>query len=484
MQTIFWHDYETFGADPRRDRACQFAGVRTDLDLNIIEDPVTFYAKPTEDYLPSVHACLITGITPQEAMNKGVCESEFALRINQIFAQADTCVAGYNSVRFDDEVSRNLFYRNFIDPYEREWKNGNSRWDIIDVVRLAHALRPEGINWPVGDDGKVSFRLEKLTEANGIAHEAAHDAMSDVYATIALAKLIKEKQPALYSFAFDLRTKKAVNRFFDENDGQPFLHVSSKIPATRGCCAMMQPLMPHPINQNARIVFDLRQDPEILARCSAQELRDLLYSKTQYDEAGVVINERPALKLIHTNKCPMLAPASMVKVIPEARLDEWGMPLALLRDNARKLKKLMPSLGHVREVFSSDDERFETPTDPDLMLYSGSFFSPGDRQKIARVRQASSDELADYVADFDDSRLDEMLFRYKARNFPECLSSDERDRWSKHCHQQLLSKASDFRTFEVFADELQQAVAGLEQSSDKLMLLEEVQLYAESIYPY
>lgn len=277
MQTIFWHDYETFGADPRRDRPSQFAGVRTDLDLNLIESPITLYAKPSEDYLPNVDACFITGITPQIASLEGVTEAEFAKVILNAFGQPETCVAGYNSVRFDDEVSRNLFYRNLYDPYEREWKNGNSRWDIIDVARLAYALRPEGINWPKGEDGNVSFRLEKLTEANGIAHEAAHDAMSDVYATIDVARLIKSKQPKLFDYAFNLRTKGAVKEFFDKNKDKPFLHVSSKVSVSKGCCAMMLPLMPHPTNSNAVIAFDLRQDPKILLDYSAEQIKERMY---------------------------------------------------------------------------------------------------------------------------------------------------------------------------------------------------------------
>ncbi|KZY69008.1 exodeoxyribonuclease I, partial [Oleiphilus sp. HI0067] len=338
MQTIFWHDYETFGADPQRDRPCQFAGVRTDLELNIIEEPVTIFSQPTEDYLPSVQACLVTGITPQKAMAEGVSEAQFAKNISEIFCQAETCVAGYNSVRFDDEVSRNLFYRNFYDPYEREWKNGNSRWDIIDVVRLAYALRPDGINWPTGDDGKVSFRLEKLTEANGIAHEAAHDAMSDVYATIELAKLIKQRQPALYKFAFDMRSKTAVQNFLDQHQGQPFLHVSSKIAVDKGCIGMMYPLMPHPTNKNAIIAFDLRQNPNVLLQHSSDEIKALLYKKTELDSSGNPVNIRPALKLIHLNKCPMLAPASMIKVIPEERLKAWGMDLDLMREHVKLLK--------------------------------------------------------------------------------------------------------------------------------------------------
>src|SRR5512137_2499177 len=189
IQTFYWHDYETFGTDPQRDRPVQFAGLRTDIDFNVINDPLVIYCKPAADCLPNPDSCLITGITPQLAEQKGVCEAEFIGWIHQQLAQPNTCTLGYNNLRFDDEVTRNCLYRNFYDPYVREWQNGNSRWDMIDVVRAARALRPEGINWPVNEEGNPSFRLDQLTKANNIAHEAAHDALSDVHATIAITRL-------------------------------------------------------------------------------------------------------------------------------------------------------------------------------------------------------------------------------------------------------------------------------------------------------
>lgn len=483
MQTIFWHDYETFGADPQKDLPCQFAGVRTDLDLNIVGEPVTVYSKPTEDYLPSAQACLITGITPQEALRKGLSESAFARKIHSMFSEPDTCVAGYNSIRFDDEVSRNLFYRNLYDPYEREWKNGNSRWDIIDVVRLTYALRPEGINWPVGDDGKVSFRLEKLTEANGIAHEAAHDAMSDVYATIEIAKLIREKQPALYNYVFGLRTKRAVLKFFEENEGQPFIHVSSKMPVSNGCVAMMYPIAPHPSNKNAVIAFDLRQDPSVLLNHSSDELRDMLYQKALSGPDGLPTRVRPALKLVHMNKCPMVAKASMIKVIPEERLLEWDLDLEKMREHLKVLRRSEEALVHLPQVFERSDD-IATTSDPDLMIYSGGFFPPNDRAEMAGLRALDEEGLADSATSFQDSRLDEMLFRYKARSFPSSLSSDEREKWQAHCANRLLNPESEFRTFEVFARELQDLATNMEPESSQAQLLQELHLYAESIYPY
>ncbi|HAS50199.1 MAG TPA: exodeoxyribonuclease I, partial [Gammaproteobacteria bacterium] len=213
--SIYWYDFETFGRDPRRTRASQFAGIRTDEDLNIISEPLVFYCKPADDFLPDPMACLITGISPQKALQEGVCESEFIQRIEREFSQPGTCVAGYNSIRFDDELTRQLLYRNFYDPYEREWKNGNSRWDIIDMLRLCAATRSEGIVWPQREDGSTSFRLEQLTAANGIEHADAHDALSDVIATIEMAKLVRQQQPKLYEYVYKLRNKRAVQSEID-----------------------------------------------------------------------------------------------------------------------------------------------------------------------------------------------------------------------------------------------------------------------------
>ncbi|MDA0651168.1 MAG: exodeoxyribonuclease I, partial [Proteobacteria bacterium] len=162
-ESFYWHDYETSGADPSQDRPWQFAGVRTNAQLEIVGEPLTLYAQPTPDRLPHPAAVRVTGITPQEALAKGVPEAQFIARIHAELAQPRTCGVGYNSIRFDDEVTRFTLWRNFRDAYAREWQNGNSRWDLLDVARAYQALRPAGIEWPVRDDGQTSFRLEDLT---------------------------------------------------------------------------------------------------------------------------------------------------------------------------------------------------------------------------------------------------------------------------------------------------------------------------------
>ncbi len=269
--SFYWHDYETFGRSPRRDRPAQFAGVRTDADLNEIGAPRMMFCRPAPDYLPEPEACLLTGIVPQQCLAQGMAEHAFAAEIESELAFPGTIGVGYNSIRFDDEVTRFLFWRNLIDPYAREWQNECGRWDLLDVLRCTFALRPDGIEWPRKDDDQPSFRLEDLTRANGLAHDAAHDALSDVRATIAMARLVKARQPRLWDFCLRLRSKQAVidemNRA--QQAGQPFLHVSGMYGTSRGCLALVWPLAPHPTNKNELIVWDLAADPSELFQLGA-----------------------------------------------------------------------------------------------------------------------------------------------------------------------------------------------------------------------
>ena len=279
--TFLWHDFETFGTNTHKDLPCQFAAVRTDENLNIVGKPINIMSAIANDYLPHPEACLVTGITPQQTLRDGSNEADFAAKIYQEMSTPNTCSVGYNSIRFDDEVARFLFYRNFCDPYSREWRNGNSRWDIIDLARACYALRPEGIVWPERDDGAPSFKLELLTKANGLEHGNAHDALSDVYATIALAKLIKEKQPRLFDYAFSLRSKQAVMQQIDLSKPSVLLHISSKLPASQGCCTWIMPIAKHPKNGNGFITVDLSHDVDSLLNDTPEELKQKLYAPAE-----------------------------------------------------------------------------------------------------------------------------------------------------------------------------------------------------------
>jgi exodeoxyribonuclease-1 len=473
--TILWHDYETWGIAPKFDKPSQFAAIRTDLDLNIIGEPEVFYCQPPQDYLPQPEACLVTGITPQKAQRDGLSEAEFAARIHGLFSQADTCVAGYNSIRFDDEVSRYLFYRNFYDPYSREWQNGNSRWDIIDLVRACYALRPEGIEWPtVERDGKqvVSFRLELLTKANGIDHEAAHDAMSDVYATIAMAKLIKDKQPKLYDFIFNLKNKRQVAELIDVYNMTPIVHTSSKVSSDHGCTSWFAPIGYHPTNKNAVIVVDLAKDPTPLFELTSEQIKTRLY--TRHDDLAP--DELPiSVKLIHINKCPVIAPAKTL--LPE-NAKRLNIPRELCLKNLALLKAHDNLRDKLSDVFAVEYDN-STPVDPEQALYSGSFFSHGDKAQMDILRELPPEQLGSHPFQFQDERLALMLFRYRARNYPYTLNSEEQQKWQQYCTNKLQYGEKGLLSIEEFMQKIENLVHEYESNEQKMKVLKSLYQYVQ-----
>jgi len=424
--SIFWYDYETTGINPRCDRPLQVAGIRTDADLNEIAAPVNLYCQPSDDILPHPAACMITGITPERLADRGLSEADFMTRVHAQLAMPGTCGAGYNTLRFDDEMTRYSLYRNFFDPYGREWQGGNSRWDLIDVVRAAYALRPDGIEWPQVD-GRASMRLELLTAANGIDHGQAHDALSDVRATIALARLIRQRQPRLYDWLFQLRSKQRVQENIQLL--QPLVHVSGQFGAARRYAAVVMPLAWHPKNRNALIVYDLAHDPQPLIEQSIEILQERLYKRRQDLAEG----EAPlALKLLHINRCPVIAPLSVLREEDWQRLN---LDKPLYQARAMRLCDAQPQW-HYKLPPLYQAQAFSESVDPEQQLYD-KFIGDRDRLLCERIRTLDPEQVASADWMFDDERLPELLFRYRARNFPHTLNPLETQRWLQFCQQRL-----------------------------------------------
>ena len=477
MHTFLWHDYETFGTMPRRDRPAQFAAIRTDADLNELGEPIMLFCQPAPDFLPDPQSCLITGITPQQCQEQGVPEHQFAAAIEQAFSLPGTIGVGYNTIRFDDEITRFLFWRNLIDPYVREWQNECGRWDLLDVVRTAYALRPEGVQWPVKPEGGVSFKLTDLSAANGLVHEAAHDALSDVRATIAVARLIKTAQPRLFDFCFGLHRKDGVAHELGlpvaPRHARPFWHVSGMFAAERGCLALMWPLAMHPHNKNELIAWDLAFDPRELASLNAAEVRLRLFSKAAELPEGVL---RLPVKSIHLNKSPMVM--ANLKVLSPEIAKRWGIDVQTQLKHAEHAQ----ALPDMSAIWSAVFDRPEGPRpDVDEDLYGG-FVSNGDRRRLNDLRAMTPDQLAHAHPAFEDERLPELLFRYRARNFPDGLTDDEAARWEAHRAERLFDGAGGARTIAQLFDEIDTLSEEADERGEAI--LGALYDYAESIAPH
>lgn len=479
MQThqFLWHDYETFGAIARRDRPAQFAAIRTDAELNEIGEAINLFCQPANDFLPDPQSCLITHITPQQCLEQGIPEYQFAARIEQELGRTGTIGVGYNTIRFDDEITRFMFWRNLIDPYAREWQNQCGRWDIMDMLRTCYALRPEGINWPLNDEGKPSFRLEHLTAANGISHESAHDALSDVRATIALARLVKQVQPKLFDFCFALHSKdKVASEIGMPLLGKPFLHISGMFSTERGCLAVMWPLAIHPSNKNEIIAWDLAFDPTELSSLSVEEIRLRMFSKTSELPEGVT---RLPVKSIHLNKSPIVI--GNLKTLNTEMADRWQIDLERALGHAHQLADLQGSQRISKQLWEQVYARpREASPDVDEDLYGG-FVGNQDRRLLTSARHMSGQELAQLRANFQDARLEELLFRYRARNFHDSLSEEEQEEWENHRIAKLIHGKQNARTVEAYFDQIDQLSENASEEDEAI--LGALYDYAEMIVP-
>ncbi len=466
--TFFWYDYETFGPNPRRDRPAQFAGIRTNEDLEVIEDPLVLYCRPSPDYLPDPESCLIHGISPVALLEKGMRASDFASAINEALSAPDTCGVGYNAVNFDHEVTRFLFYRNLIDPYAWHWRDGCSRWDVIDLLRATYALRPDGITWARRDDGAPSFKLEDVARANGIIHESAHDAASDVEATVAVAALVKKAQPALFDYYLGLRHKRQAEPFLKG----PCLFVSGRIDAKDGCATLVAPICKHPGPGRGTIVYDLRYDPDDFVGLSAEELRRLLFTARKDLPEDV---HPPRLYEIKANACPFVADPRVVDQDVQRRL---GLDVDKCRRHFEKLKSMQPSFA---PTVSAAYVKSWPDRDVDEALYKR--LTPSDdRAILERLRSEGNWNGATLEHRYVDERLPELVYRFRARNYAEQLGPEDGARWKSYCRDKHFAPGGQGRSrLEEFDGTISRLRDENSENSDVLTVLDQLIMYGDEM---
>ena len=466
-QTFFFYDLETSGLSARSDRIMQFAGQRTDLDFNPIGEPVNELIRLSDDTLPSPEAILVTGIAPQATVADGYTEAEFARRLVEEIFTPDTIVVGFNNIRFDDEFVRAFLWRNFYDPYEWSWKDGRSRWDILDVVRMTRALRPEGIEWPVTEDGKATNRLELLTKLNGVDHYKAHDALSDVTATIAVAQLIHNQQPQLFDYLLRLRDKREVMKLVNLEMKKPFVYTSGRYDAEFDKTTVAFPLA---AGRNGNVaVYDLRYDPSSFIDLDEKQLADKLFASWEERRAEGFV--KLPVKELQYNRAPAVAPLGVLE-----QSDGWQriqLDIATIEKHQNMLLAAPHFAENIRTILEGRPE-FQKSPDVEAQLYD-SFLGDRDKTHVAAVRNASERELADFHPDFNDERLAPLLLHYKARNYPKSLSEVEMVQWETWRADRIAARLPSYMA------SLSKAAA--EASSEQQFLLQELQLWAESIVP-
>ena len=466
-QTFFFYDLETSGLNPWQDRIMQFAGQRTDMNLEPIGEPYNLLVTLNDDTLPSPDALMVTGITPQKTVEEGYTEAQFARMLSEEIFTPDTIAVGFNNIRFDDEFIRHLLWRNFHDPYEWSWKDGRSRWDLLDVVRLTRALRPEGIKWPLDAKGEPSNRLELITSANGIAHENAHDALADVTALIAVTKLIKQKQPQLYDYLLKMRDKKVVQQLVNVDDKKPFVYASGRYDKEFAKTTVAFPLTTS--RNGGVVVYDLRYDPTPFVGLSEEKLAAKIFASWEERQAENFV--KLPVKELQYNRCPAAAPLGVLE-----QGDGW-QKISLDLKTVQKHQNILldnPDFAEKLRTIFENKPAFKKMPDPEAQLYDG-FLNDRDRLRVEAVRNADERELADFHPDFQDERLAPLLLHYKARNFPRSLSEDDLAQWETWRAQHLQAQLPQFMAS-------LQRLASM-ATDEQQFILQELQLWAEAVLP-
>ena len=464
---FYWYDLETTGTHPPSDRIMQFAAQRTDANLRPLGQLTHAYIRLAPDVLPSPGACLVTGITPQR-VSGGEDEWQALDRIEREMLRPGTCVAGYNNLRFDDEFLRHGFYRNLIDPYAWAWREGNSRWDLIDLVRAANALRPDGVRWPRSEEGVVSFKLADLAAENDIAHQEPHTAGADVAATIGLAQLVKSAQPKLWDYALRNRSRAAAQQLLLPLAKKVCVHASPRYANERHCAAPVVAVARHPEIETRLIVADLSRDIAPLIEEDAATLRARLFVSEDEREG-----ERPPLKAVLLNRCPFLAPIRAVREQDAARLG-WNLEAV---ERRRQTLAATPGLASkIAEVYRAEGGRAPAE-DAELALYNG-FLDDADRRAADQLRQVIAAKAA--WPDFAprDERLRVLGARLKARLRGDELDASERESWLRHVRRCLDDGFGERPSLVTFRAEIANLRAG-ETCTHRLAALDELAAYAD-----
>lgn len=460
-QSFLFYDLETFGLDSKADRIAQVAMVRTDMQLRVIQDPVVMLCAIAPDYLPSPSSCLVTGITPQKTLRDGICEFDFISRINREFMVPDTVVLGFNNIAFDDEFIRNCLYRNLMDPYEREWMNGCSRWDVLDLVRAVHDFRPEGISFlHRKENGATSFRLVHLTEDNGIPQEGAHDALVDVYATINVTKLIRQKQPALFNYYFSHRSKRSLNSMLDTLRGTPVMYTCQFFTNEHGSSRPVCPISLDRSRANTVVCFDLTKDARTLL------------------DAEDVWN---GLVRITTNRCPFIAPITILSKVEEVQR-RLAIDMELMQSNLDFIHHNRAAILERLEPLMETKSQTDANLDPDLRIYADSFYSDNDRANMKLINSFPPQRRLRAGLHFDSEKVPKLLFRQVARNWPEVLGENERLLWKNYCATRLIQPFGRNPGYNAYMREIADGLESMGTDARSKLTLVALREYGQQLY--
>jgi len=415
MKTFLFYDVETSGLNPAFDQILTFACIRTDLSLTeISRELITIQLR--RDIVPSPHAFITHCLTIDE-LKHGITEYQAAQQIHKLFNTPGTISFGYNSLGFDDEFLRFLFYRNLLDPYSHQYANQCSRMDMLPVTALFRVFCDHVMNWPHLEDGRSSLKLERISDENQFTTSGrAHEAMNDVEAVIELARIFsREKDIWAYALDFFNKTKDVLRI----NALKKEIRVGNK---PFRICLMVSASFGPKNNYLAPVLHVGESLPYKNQSLWLRLDREGVFKKNE--ESGIydlfVIRKRPADELI---------------VLPYLDRFIRKLPLASQQTSRENLEKIQsdPDLFFKTIQYHLEYKYPVIPDmDPDAALYQSGFFSSSEKKEISKFHGTKNSEKPIVCESFTSIRVKTLARRILSRNFEDLFPIHSNSEYVDH----------------------------------------------------
>ncbi|MDA8561631.1 exonuclease domain-containing protein [Gammaproteobacteria bacterium] len=394
MQTFLFYDIESTGLNKSFDQVLQFAGIRTDKDLNEIER-YELKVKLNPDIIPSPFATITHRISVKNNQDN-ISEYEAIKKIHSWINQPNTKSLGYNTLGFDDEFLRFSFFKNLLPPYSHQYANNCGRLDLYPMTAMYYLFKNEILNWPKIEN-KISLKLEQLNNANNLAKGQAHDAMVDVEATLKLAREFK-KESKMWDYLIG---------FFNKNEDIARSNLLKNSPAL-----YFNGYLGHDNNFQCPVIFlgqhKYYKNQSIWLRLDSTKLIETTQETIQ--NTTQIIRKKPG-------EPGFLLPIKKryLNYLTKERLDQTEINELWLKNNSETLKAI-----------ASYHTNFIYPTyqnvDIDSSLYLNGFKNSNEEKFCRDFHKAPDKEKTKIIDKAPNQNLKKQAIRILGRNFPENLS--------------------------------------------------------------
>jgi exodeoxyribonuclease I len=416
MSFVFY-DTETTGIDTSFDQILQFAAIKTDENLNIIER-FEIRSRLLPFVVPAPGALRVTKMTIDRLHDPATASHYDMVRAirSKLGEWSPAIFLGYNSLRFDEELMRRALYQTLHNPYLTN-RDGNCRGDVMPLVQACTEFEPDCLSVPYGDKGKPVFKLDQLAPANGFAHDNAHDALSDVEATIHMCRLVRDGADDLWNRFLRFTQKAAAVEFLEE--GEPFLLTEFYFNKPKHMPVLR--IGQDSEQANVSVCFDLTHDLNSFRNLTDTQLQSL-----------VVSSPKP-LRKIKANAAPTMTP---LEDVPEHLLGDLTPDEIEARANELQSDEALKA--RLLAAYEATKTVYEPNEHVEKQIYEG-FAVNADEHLMTQFHAMPWENRHTLTGQFQNPKFGFLAKRLIFAHDPNCLPHGCQQEMTAHVHSRVAA---------------------------------------------